>query len=240
MPYLFVSMALAVAPCVALGIFIYWRDKFDKEPIRLLALSFFLGVLSCIPAFFGGLFLDKWFPTAGMGMTGLFIHTFIYIGLMEEGSKFLFAVLVPYRRPAFNEPYDGITYAVMVSLGFATFENILYVSSGGIQVALLRMFTAVPAHVTFGVIMGYFLGLAKFKNNSFALKMVGLGGAAALHGFYDFSLFSAGQYPLMILGAVLSLVLGLALSLRAIHLHRKNSPFNPASINYASNESNGE
>jgi RsiW-degrading membrane proteinase PrsW (M82 family) len=234
------SIALALAPCIALGVFVYWRDKFDKEPLRLLAFSFLLGVFSCVPAFFGSLFLDKMIQTAGLGMTGLFIQAFFIIGLVEEGSKFLFTVLVPYRRSAFNEPYDGITYAVMVSLGFAAFENVLYVTSGGIDVAFLRMFTAVPAHVTFGVIMGYFLGLAKFKNNSLALKMMALMSASALHGFYDFSLFSTPRYPLMVLGAVLSLVLGVALSLRAIHLHRKNSPFNPASANYDNHESIGE
>lgn len=240
MTYFLLSMALAVAPCLALGVFIYWRDKFDKEPLRLLAGSFALGVFSCIPAALSGIFLDKVFDTGSMGMFGLFIRTFIFIGLVEEGWKFFFTILVPYRNPAFDEPYDGITYAVMVSLGFATFENILYVISGGIEVALLRMFTAVPAHVSFGVIMGYFLGLAKFRNNSLWLKMVGLVGATAFHGFYDFSLFSTEQYPLMISGAILSLILGVILSLRAIHLHRKNSPFNPASPNYVQNESIGE
>ncbi len=240
MTYFLLSMALAVAPCLALGVFIYWRDKFDKEPLRLLAGSFALGVFSCIPAALSGIFLDKVFDTGGMGMFGLFIRTFIFIGLVEEGWKFFFTVLVPYRKSAFDEPYDGITYAVMVSLGFATFENILYVISGGMEVAFLRMFTAVPAHVTFGVIMGYFLGLAKFRNNSMWLKIVGLAGATAFHGFYDFSLFSTEQYPLMIIGALLSLILGVILSLRAIHLHRKNSPFNPASPNYVQNESIGE
>ena len=47
-------------------------------------------------------------------------------------------------------------------MGFAFVENILYVSQGGMQVAILRTFTAVPAHAMFAVMMGYYAGLAKF------------------------------------------------------------------------------
>ena len=59
----------------------------------------------------------------------------------------------------FDEPYDGIMYGVAVSLGFAAIENVLYVymDGGGYQTGLLRMFTAVPAHAVFGVMMGYFV-----------------------------------------------------------------------------------
>lgn len=224
---LLLSVALAIAPCLALGVFIYWRDKFNREPLRLLMVSFFLGAVACIPAALIEIALEEWVNPAQYGIFGLFISAFFFVALVEEGWKFFFTEFYGYRKDAFDEPYDGITYAVMVSLGFATLENILYVIEGGVSVAVLRMFTAVPAHVTFGVVMGYFMGLAKFKNNSLGLKMLGLAGAVFLHGFYNFSLFSAEQIPLMVLGALISLILGVILSLRAIHLHRKNSPFNP-------------
>ena len=43
-------VALALAPGLAIMIFVYWKDKFEKEPKQLLALSFLLGALSIIPA----------------------------------------------------------------------------------------------------------------------------------------------------------------------------------------------
>lgn len=227
MTYLLLSLALAVAPSLALGVFVYWKDKFDKEPFHLLVKCFFIGALTCIPAALAEVFLDEFFQPGQYGIPGLFISTFLFIALIEEGVKFIGTHWFAYGKKAFDEPYDGITYAVMVSLGFATLENILYVLEGGLHVALLRMFTAVPAHVTFGIIMGYYLGLAKFRNNSAWYKFLGLAGATVLHGAYNFSLFSTEQFPFMILGAIVSLGLGVMLSLRAIHLHRKNSPFNP-------------
>jgi RsiW-degrading membrane proteinase PrsW (M82 family) len=71
---------------------------------------------------------------------------------------------VLYNNKNFNEPFDGIVYAVIVSMGFATIENIIYVFQYGFATGILRLFTAVPAHAAFGILMGYFLGKAKFTH----------------------------------------------------------------------------
>ena len=80
------------------------------------------------------------------------------VALTEE-AKFIALRYYAFRNKNFNEPFDGIIYAVYISMGFA-FVNILYVSQGGMQVAILRTFTAVPAHAMFAVMMGYYAGLA--------------------------------------------------------------------------------
>lgn len=239
---LLLLLFLAIAPAVAFGVFIYWRDKFEKEPIHLLALCFFLGAASCIPAAFIEVYSDELIMPLQYDY-GLFLSAFALVGLVEEGCKYLVTYFSVYKRKAFDEPYDGITYAVMVSLGFATLENIVFVMKGGVNVGLYRMITAIPAHVTFGVIMGYFLGLAKFRrtgteegkqrnSNSIWFKLLALFMPVLFHGSYDFALYSAPKMPIMLGGAAVSLLLGIILSLRAIHLHRKNSPFNPNGKNF--------
>jgi RsiW-degrading membrane proteinase PrsW (M82 family) len=60
---------------------------------------------------------------------------------------------------------DGVVYGAVASLGFATLENILYVTPNGFAVAAARAFTAVPGHALLGVIMGYYVGRAKFHSN---------------------------------------------------------------------------
>ena len=130
-----------------------------------------------------------------------------------------------FPRRAFNEPFDGITYCVMISMGFATIENVMYVMDGGVTTALLRMVTAVPAHATFGIIMGYYLGLKKFDSENRYYGLKALGFAALLHGAYDFFLF-INYYPGMAIGALLSLRYGIIFSRKAIKLHQQASPFN--------------
>ncbi|MEO6168281.1 MAG: PrsW family glutamic-type intramembrane protease [Chitinophagales bacterium] len=221
---LLILLAMAIAPGLAIAIFIYWKDKYDKEPRKLMIISFILGMLSVIPAILLEDIGSSWIPPLSETMR-TFFFTFVVVGGSEEFSKFFMLRVYPYRKREFNEPFDGITYAVMVSMGFATLENIMYVTQYGMGNALLRMFTAVPAHAAFGVIMGYYIGLAKFKNNSILLQLQGLLFAVTLHGAYDFCLM-ANNIPLIAGGALVSLVLGIRYSLKAIRLHQQISPFN--------------
>ncbi len=231
----FILLALAIAPGLAIAIFIYEKDKLDKEPFHLLVKSFFLGALSVVLALAlqeGGKFMyGFWSQMLHRTVTYDFTVTFghaMAVGFSEEWSKYIFLMAFAYRKKEFNEPFDGITYAVMIGMGFASLENIFYVAEGGLEVAILRMFTAVPAHAAFAVIMGYFVGLAKFKHQfSISLyKLSGLFLAALLHGIYDFFFF-VENYPFMALGGFVALLIGIYLSLRAIRLHHQNSPFRP-------------
>jgi protease PrsW len=148
------------------------------------------------------------------------------VALIEEFSKFIFVRWVLYPNKNFNEPFDGIVYAVTVSLGFAGLENILYVlgDNGGVETAILRMFTAVPAHASFGVLMGYFLGKAKFEHQKAHHAFYALGVAALFHGAYDYFWFIS-YVPGIWLGAVASLLVGIFLSRKAIRIHQEASPF---------------
>lgn len=222
---LFILFAISVAPGLAIILFIYMKDKYEKEPRSYLFKCFLMGVLSIIPAVILSLSFEGSLTLESLNIPDQFIKAFFVVALAEEGAKFFFVRVFAYRNSNFNEPFDGIIYAVMVSMGFATAENILYVFSDGIGTGILRMFTAVPAHASFAIIMGYFLGLAKFSKNSSYLALLGLSGAILFHGAYDFFLFTA-FVPGMIGGALVSLVLGIVLSFWAIKIHQKSSPFN--------------
>ncbi|MCK4749468.1 MAG: PrsW family intramembrane metalloprotease, partial [Bacteroidales bacterium] len=116
-------------------------------------------------------------------------QAFLVAGSTEEVFKFLALYLLIWRSPSFNEKFDGIVYAVFVSLGFAAVENVLYVLEGGYQTALVRAITAVPAHALFGVTMGYYFGIAHMYTE---LRSGYLRRALLipilLHGIYDFIL----------------------------------------------------
>ena len=97
----------------------------------------------------------------------------------------------------FNEPIDGIVYGVCASLGFATLENIYYVylladyfETSSMSLALLRAFSAVPAHAVFGLFMGYFFmrySFIKKGDNLIFAFFIPFG----LHSFYNFFIFSS-------------------------------------------------
>lgn len=220
---------LALAPSAAIILFIYLKDKHEREPLSLLIICFFYGIFSTLITLVISLPVNMLFILRANDVVDEFYAAFFKVALVEEFSKFLFVRFILFRNKNFNEPFDGIVYAVMVSMGFATLENVLYVFEFGYETAILRMFTAVPAHATFGVLMGYFLGKAKFTHRKKMLySFVALLAATIFHGAYDYFWFIANVKDMWAgiwLGAILSLVIGLILSRNAIRLHQQASPF---------------
>ena len=188
---------VSLAPIVIVAVYIYIRDKYEKEPILKLFFSLLGGVI-IIPAV---MITEKLLLNLASGSYGLqyvAYKAFIVASLTEEGFKYLIFIVIIWAAKDFNEKFDGIVYAVFISLGFAAVENLLYVSEGGFQIGLLRAATAVPAHAFFGVSMGYHFGMAKFYPNgrgrelAFALLFPVL-----WHGFYDFFLMTEKAFLLV-------------------------------------------
>lgn len=216
----------ALAPVFALIFYIYFHDKHEKEPISLLIASFVLGaVVSIIITMILYSATSVIIPLEDKhSVLEQFIQAFFVVGAVEEFSKYILLRYYAQPKMEFNEPYDGIMYSVMISLGFAATENILYVIDGGLETALLRAITAVPAHAIFGILMGYFIGKAKFSKHKVLMNLIGLLLAILFHGAYDFFLF-INFIPGISIGAFVSLIIGLILARKAIRIHQNNSRF---------------
>jgi len=217
-------LAIATAPGVAIGIFIYLKDKHEREPIGLLVRAFLFGAVGVFITLLISKAVNAVISIDEKNLTEQAVHAFLIVALVEEFSKFIFVRGVLYHNANFNEPFDGIVYSVMVGMGFATLENVMLVYEGGFGVGLLRMFTAVPAHAGFAVLMGYFLGKAKFEHRRGFYSLYALGVATLFHGAYDYCLFVSYE-PGILFGALASLIIVIVLSRRAIHLHQLASPF---------------
>ena len=229
-------LALALAPGFVIILFILWRDQHDREPVKLLFISFLLGILAAPVAIGIDWVVSKLFAAQFVYNSAFYMlfKAFILAGLVEEFSKFIMVRGYAYRKAAFNEPLDGIVYSVMVAVGFASIENVLYVygSPNGFATGLMRMFTAVPGHAMWGLIMGYYIGLAKFKpGQGLQLILTGYILAVVFHGGYDALLFitesnefSNWQYnALFAVGAFGSLLVSLRVSHKALKKHRQLS-----------------
>ena len=227
-------IALALAPGIAICMFIFYKDVYNREPKLNLIVSFILGCVAIFPAIW---FEQAFSYTIDGSITGVAIFSYAVVGFSEEASKFLGLRFYSYRQKSFDEPLDGIVYSVMVSMGFATLENVMYVmkyaeAGQGLQVGLQRMFLSVPAHASFGVVMGYFVGKAKFKSsNSLMVMFTGLLIAIFFHGTYDFFLFlptyshigKEMSEGLLAAGAIGSYIVCLVLSRKLIRYHRNIS-----------------
>ena len=172
---------MAVLPVVLLLIYIYKKDKFQHEPLKLLLAALGMGMLSVLPI----IFVERWLSSLNPadGESGALYTAFVVAGCVEEGFKLLFLYWLIWRNKHFDEYFDGIVYAVFVSLGFALVENIMYVLGSGFQTGVIRALLSVPAHFLFAVVMGYFFALAKFNSKGYMLLAFLV--PMILHGIFD-------------------------------------------------------
>ena len=215
---------LAILPGLVICYLVYRYDKDNKEKILHLVISFGLGVLSTIPAMYLESLGDKMGIIESPSIWMTLLLSFIIVGLTEELVKFLCLVLYPFQKSFFNEPLDGIVYAVMIGMGFASLENIIYGTRMGIGTVGIRALTAVPAHFVFAVISGYFVGKAKFeKEKKVYYLIVGLLTAVFLHGLYDYFILQQ-QFEWLMSFSLLVLIFSFYLSWKMLQDHRLNSP----------------
>jgi hypothetical protein len=187
-------IAAAIVPALLLLAYFHSRDIYP-EPPQVVWATFFLGVLTIPAILLFALPMEHALAPIGDPYRYGLADAFLCAALPEEFFKFLVLSRYAARHKEFNEPMDGIVYGVAASLGFATLENILYVGSGGMWVAVLRALTAVPGHAFTGVVMGYFVGRARFaKTGREQLYTLGLLVPMLLHGAYDFPLLVIARF----------------------------------------------
>ena len=217
---------LGIAPALACACYIFIRDKYEKEPYRLLALGLLFGAVMTLPIMETEAVVASWMPM--LGVRGEAAYTsFLVASLVEEGFKLAVLALLMWREKNFNEPFDGIVYAVFISLGFAGVENVLYVVNpalGGLQTAVARAVYSVPAHGFFGVAMGYYLALMRFEPRRKVLwATCAFLVPWLLHGVFDFILLAElPHYMLLFLPFVALLWRG---GFRQMRAHLARSPF---------------
>ncbi|MFD0711128.1 glutamic-type intramembrane protease PrsW [Paenibacillus sp. GCM10027626] len=186
-------LTAAVAPGISLLTYFYLRDKYDSEPILMVAKVFLLGVLIVLPIMVIQRGLVLW-----IGEDHPFLFAFAISAGVEELLKWFVLYHIIFNHTEFDEPYDGIVYAVAISLGFATAENVLYAIYQPVEFGtiLVRALLPVPGHALFGVTMGYYLGKAKFSEKSKVKRFLALSFLIALleHGVYDWIMGSGTVY----------------------------------------------
>ena len=185
-------------PVVVLMYIIYKKDSLQPEPKGQLRKAFYLGVLSCFLSFLisGPLNLLGVFHENVSTLLDAIRLSFFGAAIPEEIAKFVVLWFFLRNNPYFDEKVDGIVYAACVSMGFAALENIFYLYSNidnFMTVGVVRAIFAVPGHLCFGIMMGYYYSLVKFYPNSkrhttncIMVLLVPI----LLHGLYDTMLFS--------------------------------------------------
>jgi len=217
-------IVVALAPIVFLAWFVYTRDRYEREPRRLIVKTFLLGAVLVVPVIVAELLGSLFLPPSA-DPVALLLHFLLVVALVEESSKYVAVRISVYGSREFNEPMDGLVYGAIAGLGFAAPENLLYVLSRGAALGVIRAILSVPGHALWGSLIGYYLALQKFTGARRA-GLVGLSVAVTLHTIFDYGLVEAAP----LLGIVLAsgvVVAGWIIFFRFTKTAHAASPFRP-------------
>ena len=230
---LMLGLITATIPVPLYIILVLWIDRYEAEPLWMLATAFFWGAL--IATFFAFLL-----NTTSQGVVGALTNAnagqafaaVISAPIVEESGKaFILFLFFFWKKDEFDGVVDGIVYASMAALGFAMTENILYygkaVAEGGggalTLILIIRGFFAPFSHPLFTSLTGIGLGLARQSSN-LAVKLltpvVGLLMAIFMHSIWNGSaVFGGGAvfvltYILVMVPAFIILLVVISLALR--------------------------
>lgn len=186
---MFAMIAAGIAPGLALLSYFYLKDEYEAEPLSLVLRVFVFGALLVFPI----MFIQHVFQLERV-VVSPWAQAFVSSGLLEEFVKWFVIYFFIFDHPEFDEPYDGIVYSASVSLGFATLENILYLLANGVEVAMTRALLPVSSHALFAVMMGFYIGKAKFQGRKRFYLTLSFLLPVALHGTYDVILLTQEKW----------------------------------------------
>jgi len=226
-------IGIVLIPGILWGWIFYHAQRYKKVYLPLLFVLFFGGMTSGMLAlalnhavekytlFWPGATLPQ-FIILGKSIPLLSSCFWFLVGINEEFAKLLVLLTVVFPSRHLEDPFDGILYAAVVSVGFATMENFFYLDQFGVAVVVTRTVITIPAHAFMSVPMGYFaaksrlvLDAHKEKKCRYFLPVIivfqGWFSSSFLHGLYDFFLslkMEREAYLLIVIMGVISLWLG--------------------------------
>jgi RsiW-degrading membrane proteinase PrsW (M82 family) len=233
------AVACAFLPFALSFAWLFFVRRFDRmrpEPVWLVVATFVLGGLAIVPAALaetGISMISPWLDPGLATLGGqawalpLSISVFtVVIGAVEELAKYAATWGLARQRKEFDEPVDGIIYGCAAALGFAAVENIKYFALGRMSGAViaLRAFETVPAHMFFGAIWGYGMGLKLVSRSARILPYLAL--AALAHGTFD-AVVSTDGLQLVATFLVLVLAFAFVVMLRRALRHGAVAARNP-------------
>jgi protease PrsW len=211
-----------IAPILAVLIIIYFNYRFQLKTNVFLLKAVLFGLLSVGFVVIAQLLAELFDLDNLRNLKRSVFYTFVVIGFSAELGKFIFLRYVFLPKRTFNGPLDGIIYSVLIALGFSTIACVLmkyHVFGTGVNNLYLYFYAL--ANVAFAIIMGFFVGLGKARQNRFVDSMTGLFAASFLHGLFNFSFMTSDKRLLLFFGIGL-FVIACMFAMKAVRMKNDN------------------
>lgn len=209
-----------IPPAIAILIFFYAKALQNEWPAGLLIRAFVWGMFSIVLVLTVQVIAAVFDLDNLTNLRRILFYSLVIMAFFSELGKFTILKVFFYPKKEFRTPVDGILVSVMISLGFATMNNILsFVNIPHLSVSSVNALSAGPANVIFGLMMGFFIGLGKLRKMRLVDSMTGLAAAIFFHALYDFCLLTR-DYKLLWAFFIGSAIIAVSLWIAALRIHR--------------------
>lgn len=208
---------LFLAPIVFILLIIIARRGMDKKDWNLFAGSYFFGIIAAIPMILAVYYVKHYWLDSAASIRRILFFAFALIGFLSELFMFLVLRYKYITNKLLTKPFDGILYGLMISLGYSTAASIFFFYEWDYTTNLTMVLYALPiANLLIGIILGFFIGMGKFRQPSFIDSITGLGAAIFFQGLFNFCLFSE-DYILLGLVGIGTLIIAITLWVKSLN-----------------------
>lgn len=205
-----------IAPAFMIFLALMSYEIMEKADYKSYLGSYLLGIITAIPMIVALLIAAHYDMVHDRSIRRILFFSFFLVGAFSEFSKYLLLRYYYLPKQLFSKPMDGILYSVNIALGFATAANIYFSFNWTTLLNVYAVNYTLPiANLLFGVIMGFFVGMSKFRTN-FVDSLTGLAAAIFFQGLYNFCLLSK-DYLLLGIVALGTIIIAVILSSKAIN-----------------------
>jgi len=214
-------LSLAFAPVVAIVIISIIWIKRGKDRYPGIITSFVLGMLSIALVILFQIIARRFGLEGFENLRRTIFYFFVVVGFGSEFGKFLILRYYNYNKSTFNGPLDSIVYSVMIALGFSLMSNIIYFTDPNYKdIDFVYAYSVVIANLFFAVILGFYTGMAKTRENKFVDSMTGLLGATFFHALYNFC-FHIKDFRLLLFLGIGTFIIIIMLYYKAFELNEE-------------------
>ncbi|MCD4745385.1 MAG: PrsW family intramembrane metalloprotease [Bacteroidales bacterium] len=214
-------LSLILAPLIAFILFFYLRYKYGKEKYNFVFKSFLYGIISIILVVIFQYIANYFGLDIFKNFRRIIFYSFVVMGIGSELGKYLVLRYYNFPKKDFNGPLESIIYSIMIAMGFAFIGNVLYFTLPVYkEINFMYAITVIFANVFFAVILGFFVGLAKARENRFVDLMTGLFGASFFHALYNFC-FITEDYRLLLFLTIGAFVIVILLFFKAVGINEE-------------------
>lgn len=214
-------LSLLLAPAVALIILAIVWIKRGRDRYPGIITTFILGAISIVIVLLFQ-YIARYFGIDNFtNIRRIIFYSFVVLGMGSELGKYLILRYYNFSKPGFNGPLDSIVYSMIISMGFVFSGNILYLTLPIYpEIDMFYAFTVIPANLFFAVIMGFFIGMGKSRENKFVDSMTGLFGASFFHALFNFC-FITKDYRLLLFLSIGAFIILIMLYYKAFEMNEE-------------------